>query len=98
MLQETADRVETLIPADRLFVITNARHVGPVREQLPDVPAENVIGEPQGRDSAPAIGLMAALLERVLGPSAVMAVLPADHVVLNDTLFRETLQVAADAA
>ena len=35
MLQETADRVEDLVPAERLFVITNARHVGPVREQLP---------------------------------------------------------------
>lgn len=98
MLQETADRVEDLVSPNRLFVITNARHVAPVREQLPEVPVENIIGEPVGRDSAPAIGLMAALLERVAGPDTVMVVLPADHVILNGDLFRTTLLAAADAA
>jgi len=98
MLQETADRVEDLVPPNRLFVITNARHVAPVREQLPEVPLENIVGEPVGRDSAPAIGLMAALLERVSGPDTVMVVLPADHVILNAELFRTTLLAAADAA
>jgi mannose-1-phosphate guanylyltransferase len=98
MLQETADRLEELVPPDRVFVITNARHVGPVREQLPEVPHENIVGEPAGRDSAPAIGLMAALLERVCGADTVMIVLPADHVILDDALFRETLLTAANAA
>jgi mannose-1-phosphate guanylyltransferase len=98
MLQETADRVAELVPPSRIFVITNERHIAPVREQLPDVPAENIVGEPQGRDSAPAVGLMAALIERVLGPNAVIAVMPADHVVLDEPRFREILAVAADAA
>lgn len=98
MLQETADRVEALVPAVRLFVITNAQHVAAVREQLPDVPPENIVGEPQGRDSAPAIGLMAALLERVLGEDAVMVVLPADHVIPGDAHFRRILQLAAEVA
>ena len=98
MLQETADRVEELVSPDRLFVITNARHVDPVREQLPNVPHQNIIGEPTGRDSAPAIGLMAALLEKLAGPDTVMVVLPADHVILNPDLFRRTLLTAADAA
>ena len=98
MLQETADRLHTLVPSERLFVITNARHVGPVREQLPKMPPENVIGEPQGRDSAPAIGLMAALLEKRLGPETVMVVLPADHVVLNEAHFQAILRFAAQVA
>jgi mannose-1-phosphate guanylyltransferase len=98
MLQETADRVAELVPPSRVFVITNARHIAPVREQLPDVPPENIVGEPQGRDSAPAVGLMAALIERVVGPSTVMAVMPADHVVLNEPLFRDILCVAAGIA
>lgn len=98
MLQETADRVRDLVPPERLFVITNARHVAPVREQLPAVPPANVIGEPQGRDSAPAIGLMAALLEKVLGDDTVMVVLPADHVIPNDVHFRAILRFAADVA
>ncbi len=98
MLQETADRVEALVPPERIFVITNAQHVDPVREQLPEVPTENVVGEPVGRDSAPAIGLMAALLERTLGPDMVMAVLPADHVVMDDVFFRDVLCTASEAA
>jgi mannose-1-phosphate guanylyltransferase len=98
MLQETADRVRALVPPERLFVITNARHVAPVREQLPEMPRENVIGEPQGRDSAPAIGLMAASLEKRLGPDAVMVVLPADHVIPQDDHFRKILALAAEVA
>lgn len=98
MLQETAGRVRALVPPERLFVITNAQHVGPVREQLPDVPAGNIIGEPQGRDSAPAIGLMAALLEKVLGDDTVMVVLPADHVIPGDEHFRAILRLAASVA
>lgn len=98
MLQETADRVADLLSPERLFVITNAKHVTPVREQLPDVPAQNIVGEPQGRDSAPAIGLMAALLERILGPDTIMAVLPADHVITDAAGFRNILLKASEAA
>ncbi len=98
MLQETADRVRELVPPERLFVITNVRHVAPVREQLPEMPPGNIIGEPQGRDSAPAIGLMAAVLEKRLGPDAVMVVLPADHVIPHDARFRAILRLAAAIA
>jgi len=98
MLQETTDRVESLVPPERLYVITNARHAVPVRQQLPAVPAENIVGEPEGRDSAPAIGLMAAILEKTLGPDAIMATLPADHVILNPEQFRRILESAAEVA
>ena len=98
MLQETTDRVEGLVPPERLYVITNARHAAPVRAQLPDVPPGNIVGEPEGRDSAPAIGLMAALLERTQGPDTVMATLPADHVIPDDAQFREILRAAAEVA
>jgi len=98
MLQETADRVRALVPPSHLYVITNAQHTGPVRAQLPDVPAANIVGEPQGRDSAPAIGLMAALLEKTLGPDAVMVVLPADHVIPAGDTFRAILALAAKTA
>jgi mannose-1-phosphate guanylyltransferase len=98
MLQETTDRVQGLVPPERLYVITNARHAASVREQLPDVPAGNIVGEPVGRDSAPAIGLMAALLEKTQGPDTIMATLPADHVILHETQFREILRAAAEVA
>ena len=98
MLQETTDRVEGLVPPERLYVITNGRHADAVRGQLSDVPPQNIVGEPEGRDSAPAIGLMAAILEKTLGPDAVMATLPADHVILNPEQFRSILRAAAEVA
>ena len=98
MLQETADRVASLIPIDQLFVITNAAHTASVHEQLPSLPTANVIGEPQGRDSAPAIGIMAALLEKTLGADYIMAVLPADHVIGDGAHFCQILKVAAEVA
>ena len=98
MLQETTDRVEELVPPERLYVITNARHAEPVRRQLPDVPAGNIVGEPEGRDSAPAIGLMAALLEKTQGPETIMVTLPADHVIPEDAKFRDILRAAAEIA
>jgi len=99
MLQETVDRVSPdLVSPDHLYVITSARHAGTAAEQLGGTPRGNIIGEPMGRDSAPAIGLMAALLERRLGGDAVMIVLPADHVILDVAAFRRALNAAADAA
>ena len=99
MLQETASRVcPSLIPSDRLYVITNRRHIPIVREQLAGSPNRNFIGEPVGRDSAPAIGIMAALLEKHLGLDAIMIALPADHVILDPGAFRDTLRHAVEAA
>jgi len=98
MLQETTNRVRDLVPPERLYVITNACHVDAVRNQLPEVPPGNIIGEPEGRDSAPAIGLMAAILEKTQGADTVMVTLPADHVVLNEAQFRTILRSAAEVA
>ena len=98
MLQETTDRVKGLVPPERLYVITNARHAGAVRAQLRGVPPGNVVGEPEGRDSAPAIGLMAAILEKTQGPETIMATLPADHVILHEAKFRDILRTASDVA
>ena len=98
MLQQTAARVTPLTHADRVFVITNGTYAHTVREQLPELPPNNVVGEPVGRDSAPAIGLMAAILEKKLGPDAVMIVLPADHAIKDDEGFRDALRLAVHTA
>ena len=65
---------------------------------LTTFPPTNVVGEPEGRDSAPAIGLMAAILEKTLGEDAIMVTLPADHVIPNDAHFRDILSAAAEVA
>ena len=97
MLQETADRLQPLIPPDRLAVICGERYAPLVREQLPRVPAANVLVEPSGRNTAPAIGLALIHLVR-RDPEAIMAILPADHLMADSAGFRRALQTAAELA
>ncbi len=97
MLQETYDRTVPLIPPERILVITNDAYVGTVREQLPEIPGENIIGEPAGHGTAPAVGLGAIILRR-RDPEAIMAMLTADHLIRKPEEFRSVLQAAAEVA
>jgi len=97
MLQETVHRVRHLAPAKDVYVVTGREHAGLVREQLPEVPPENVLAEPCGRDTAPAVGLAALCVAR-RDPKGVMAVLPADHYIADPERFAETLLAAAELA
>jgi len=97
MLQETYDRIVPLIPPQNIFVITNWQYVDNVQAQLPYVPASQVIGEPEGRGTAPPAAL-AALLLRGRDPDAVTLILPADHVIPNAEAFRQALAAAAQLA
>lgn len=95
LLQETYSRCRPLVPPDRVWVVTNERLARGTAEQLPDVPAANILIEPCGRNTAPCVGLAALHLQRA-DPEAVMAVLPADHVIQPAGVFREALTQAAD--
>ena len=97
LLQMSYDRIADLVPARRVLVLTNHRFTALVREQLPEIPAENVIGEPCRRDTAAAIALAALLCERRLGARA-MAVLTSDHLIEPVDLFQKTLLSAVRAA
>jgi len=97
MLQETFLRIEPLIPPDRTLVITNGTCAPAVREQIPQLPRDNVIAEPAGRNTAPCIGL-AALHLRQLDPEGVMVVLPADHLIREAAHFREVLKAMSEVA
>ena len=96
MLEETVLRLFPLIAPENLLVITNIAHVEKVRALLP-VPAENVVGEPVGRDTAPCVALATALVRR-RDPESTMILLPADHVIRPAKLFQETLAAAAREA
>ncbi|MSU42852.1 MAG: mannose-1-phosphate guanyltransferase [Pedosphaera sp.] len=80
LLQQAVDRVKPLVPAKNIFIITNQAQLAAVCKQLPAVPKANVIAEPCGRDTAAAITLGAALAGARTS-TAIMAVLPADHVI-----------------
>ncbi len=96
MLQQTVDRLEGLVEPESVYVITGAAYVDLVREQLPGIPEENIIGEPCGRDTAAAVGLGARYVAR-RNPEGVMLVLPADHYIQDVARFRLVLAGAAAA-
>jgi mannose-1-phosphate guanylyltransferase len=94
MLQLTADRLGDLAPAERIWILTGAKLTSAVREQLPGVPVDHVIGEPCKRDTAPCIGL-AALLLMQRDPQATMVVMPADQVIEPAMKFQGAIRGAA---
>lgn len=95
LLQQTADRVAGVVPAERTLVITNATQAAATREQLPALAAANIIVEPCGRDTAAAIGLTALVLARS-DPDGTMFVLPADHLIEPAEEFHRALRAADD--
>ncbi len=97
MLQETCDRITPVIPIDHVFIITNEGYVDAVREQLPELPPENVIGEPEGHGTLPAIGLGALYIQRK-DPRAVMISLHADHYIERAEAFRRAIVDAVEVA
>jgi mannose-1-phosphate guanylyltransferase len=97
LLQLSADRVSGLVPADRTLVLTNRAFVPLVREQLPHLPAHNVIGEPLRRDTAAAVGLGAVLARHRFG-NPVIVTLTADHLIEPVAELHRTLLSAARGA
>jgi mannose-1-phosphate guanylyltransferase len=94
LLQMSLDRVSGLVPPERVLVLTNQAFVPMVKEQLPEIPAENIIGEPMRRDTAAAVGLAAVLCRNRFG-NTVIVTLTADHLIEPVSLFHETLFSAA---
>lgn len=97
MLQLTVERVEDLVGIQNTYIVAGEDFKEVILEQLPNLPEENIIIEPFGRDTAAAIGLAALVLERK-NPKDVMVVLPADHYISDVERFREVLKGAVAAA
>lgn len=96
-LQQAVDRVLPLVPLKNIIIITNAVQAPQVARQLPKLPKENIIAEPVGRDTCAAVTLGAALVG-ARSTTAVMAVLPADHVIPEEKKFQQVLSDAFDLA
>ncbi len=95
LIEVTVERISGLMPAERIFIITNAVYAEKTRELLHGIPPQNVIGEPVGRDTAACIGL-AALVLAAKDPRAVMAVMPSDHVITPSRAFCASLAAAEE--
>lgn len=98
-LQHTVDRIKTLIPIKNIFVITNVTQAAAVRKQLPRLPKDNVIAEPCGRDTCPAVALATALVG-ARSTTGTMAILPADHLIpqKSENKFQRILEESYDLA
>jgi len=97
LLQGTVARLSDLFPAERVLVVTVSDQVAEIQRQVPDIPAQNFVIEPMARGTASVVGLAATVLAR-RDPSAVMAVLPADHFIRNRDLFNYVMREALDVA
>jgi mannose-1-phosphate guanylyltransferase len=97
IVRETVDRISPMFQPEKILIVTGQEHSRELIRQLPDIPNENIIIEPVGRNTAPCIGLAALHIKRKTA-DAVMLVLPSDHMIADENRFRKILRVAASAA
>ena len=97
LIEMTARRLEGLVPWERVFVLTNTAQADAIRAELPFLPTENVLAEPEKRDTAPACAL-ATGFARARDPKAICALLPADAMIHNVATFQRQLAEAATTA
>jgi mannose-1-phosphate guanylyltransferase len=97
LLEMTVDRLDGLVPTENILILTNKQQEASVRKLLPQLPKENIIAEPEKRDTAPAIALGVGWVV-ARDPTATMMVLPADHLIKDQKEFHRVLTNAAKAA
>ena len=97
MIQQTVSRLLPMAPAKRFWIITNHDLRSAIVKQLPKLPNSQVLAEPEGRNTAPAIGLAAFLLLQQ-DPNSVLGLFPSDHVIGDEKSYRETLERGVEVA
>jgi mannose-1-phosphate guanylyltransferase len=94
MLQSTFDRLQGMVSPEHVLVLTNEILTDAVKEQLPHLPDEHVVGEPFKRDTAPCIAVAASLI-MAADPEGTMIVMPSDHVIEPRTEFHRAVRAGA---
>jgi len=94
MLRKTFERLVRIMEPEKIFVITNRLQKKMITEDLKELPEENIIIEPLGKDTAPCIGL-GALFTRLKDPEAIQVILPADHLITDEKEFTKIIEKAA---
>jgi mannose-1-phosphate guanylyltransferase len=97
LLELAVERLKGLFDDEHILIVTSAQYAQAIRQSLPQIPPQNVIAEPQGRDTANAVAL-AALVVAARDPSATMAVFTADHVIRPVECFADAVIKACDTA
>lgn len=99
LLQETLTRIKQKIKAENILIVTNVKYAREIKKQVRafHIPTSNLLFEPQGKNTAPAIGWAACVIHK-RAPNATMVVLPADHLVLKPKAFWSCIEKAVSAA
>lgn len=97
MIQHTVERILPLVDMADIYIATNLEYKSIVKEQLPELPEENILCEPVGKNTAPCIGLGAVHIGKKY-EDALMLVLPSDHLIKFNSMFVDTLKDACEVA
>ena len=98
LLQATAHRLSQLAGDSQVWVVTSAQLADTVREQLPQLPPENILAEPEGKDTAPALAWSTLEIVKKYGEDAIVGFFPADHWIADPEAFQQTIEAAAELA
>ncbi|SEB28284.1 mannose-1-phosphate guanylyltransferase [Paenibacillus sp. 276b] len=97
MIQQSIARLEKMIDISHIFIVTNELYAELIKAQIPTLPANNIIIEPVGRNTAPCIGLASVIIEDRF-PDSTMIVIPSDHIIENEEGFIRILKTAVEVA
>jgi len=97
MIQQTVQRLLPLAAPNHFWIITNEELQAAIARQVPRLPKKQIIAEPVGKNTAPAIGLAAFLLHR-LDPRATIGLFPSDHVIGDEKTYRDVIQRGTEIA
>lgn len=97
IIQETVDRIKPMINPDNILIVTGKKHARALIKQLPEIPTNNIIIEPEGKNTAACIGLAALHIQKK-SPEEVMVVLPSDHAVADTEEFTAVIKAATKVA
>lgn len=97
MLQQTAERFEGIVPKENMYVVTSIEFAALVQEQLPFLSPDQILKEPQRRNTAPCIAYAAYKIAKK-NKKAKFIVAPSDHVILKEEAFKENIKKALSAA
>ena len=86
LIQATHDRFKKFIPVENIYIVTSEEYVEIVRDQLPEIPAKNIVAEPSRKNTAPCIAYISYKLQQ-LNDKGTLICAPADHIILDDTAF-----------
>jgi mannose-1-phosphate guanylyltransferase len=97
IIQETVDRILPLTGPENIIIVTGRKHARALMNQLPEIPSGNIIIEPEGKNTAPCIGLAALHIQRKVGDD-IMVVLPSDHAIADPDKYLQVIRAAAQTA